>query len=68
MSNDTKTISINREFFRLGEWNTSAVIDCVGNLCTDPVIDIRADQIFSHNLYNRYSDSRENEIAIVKLQ
>lgn len=54
---------------RLGEWNTTSERDCdQRNLCADPVKDIGVAEVFVHESYDPSSLSRENDIALIRLQ
>lgn len=51
----------------MGEWNMSSEIDCMRNICADPVLDIPVGEVIVYNLFDEESRSREYDIAIVKL-
>lgn len=52
---------------RLGEWNTSSVIDCVKEDCSDPVQDIPVEQIIAHAGYSPEDTNQHNDIALLRL-
>lgn len=51
----------------MGEWNTSSEIDCIRNICADPVVDIPVGEVIVYDSYDENSRSREYDIAIVKM-
>ncbi|KAG6464620.1 CLIP domain-containing serine protease 2 isoform X2 [Manduca sexta] len=52
---------------RLGEWNTSSQVDCVGDDCSQPVQDIRIEQIIAHESYDPEDNNQQNDIALLRL-
>lgn len=54
---------------RLGEWNTSSLVDCDPadpESCTDDPVDIPISKVFQHPKYNE-NGQEENDIAILRL-
>lgn len=52
---------------RLGEYDTTKEIDCLGNNCADPVLYMGVDEKIPHERYNERSKNRENDIGLVRL-
>lgn len=52
---------------RLGEWDLSTDRDCEYDDCTDPVVDIPIERAITHEQYNPYSKSQQNDIALLRL-
>lgn len=52
---------------RLGEYDITKEIDCLGNNCADPVLYMGVDEKISHERYNERSKNRENDIGLVRL-
>lgn len=52
---------------RLGEWDTSAAIDCVDSECAPPVVNVPVEQLIPHESYNPDSKQQEHDIALVRL-
>ncbi|XP_059053397.1 CLIP domain-containing serine protease HP8-like isoform X2 [Achroia grisella] len=52
---------------RLGEWNTSSSVDCVGDDCSGPVQDISIEQTIAHEGYDPSDKDQQNDIALLRL-
>ncbi|XP_013184392.2 CLIP domain-containing serine protease HP8 isoform X2 [Amyelois transitella] len=52
---------------RLGEWNTSSSVDCVGDDCSGPVQDIPIERIIAHDGYVPSDTNQHNDIALLRL-
>lgn len=52
---------------RLGEYDTTKEIDCLGNNCADPVLYMGVDEKIAHENYNERSKSRVNDIGLVRM-
>lgn len=66
-------ISINTIFIydrvgvRLGEYDTSTDVDCLGQLCADPVVNLGVEAKMPHENYNEKSKNRANDIGLIRL-
>lgn len=52
---------------RLGEWNISSAIDCIGNSCSNPPVDVPIESTLVHWNYNMSDISQPNDIALLRL-
>lgn len=52
---------------RLGEYDTTKEIDCLGNNCADPVLYMGVEEKIAHERYNERSKNRENDIGLVRM-
>lgn len=52
---------------RLGEYDTTKEIDCLGNNCADPVLYMGVEEKIPHERYNERSKNRENDIGLVRM-
>lgn len=52
---------------RLGEYDITKEIDCLGNNCADPVLYMGVEEKIPHERYDERSKSRENDIGLVRL-
>lgn len=52
---------------RLGEYDTTKEIDCLGNNCADPVLYMGVEEKIPHERYNERSKDRENDIGLVRM-
>ncbi|CAB3245944.1 unnamed protein product [Arctia plantaginis] len=52
---------------RLGEWNTSNLVDCIKDDCAPPVQDIPVEQIIAHEGYIPEDANQHNDIALLRL-
>ncbi|XP_069354761.1 CLIP domain-containing serine protease HP8-like, partial [Maniola hyperantus] len=52
---------------RLGEWNTSSVIDCVWGDCNQPPLDVPVEEVVLHEDYAGHDGNQQNDIALLRL-
>lgn len=52
---------------RLGEWDLSTDLDCYENDCSDPHKNFAIEKVIVHDEYDSGSNSKPNDIALVKL-
>ncbi|XP_055324477.1 serine protease 7 [Sitodiplosis mosellana] len=52
---------------RLGEYDLTKEIDCLGNTCADPVITVGVEQKIPHERYNEKNKNRANDIGLIRL-
>ncbi|KAG7297995.1 hypothetical protein JYU34_018754 [Plutella xylostella] len=52
---------------RLGEYNTSSVIDCIQGDCNKQPVDVPIEQIIAHEGYNPSDPHQHNDIALLRL-
>jgi len=52
---------------RLGEYDTSTDVDCLGQLCADPVVNLGVEAKIAHEDYNEKSKNRANDIGLIRL-
>lgn len=52
---------------RLGEYDITKDVDCIGYYCADPVLLMGVDEKIPHELYNERSKNRENDIGLVRM-
>ncbi|XP_063831600.1 transmembrane protease serine 9-like [Ostrinia nubilalis] len=53
---------------RLGEWNTSSAVDCIGDDCSGPPQDIPVEEIIAHEKYDPADSNQHNDIALLRLE
>lgn len=52
---------------RLGEYDVTKDIDCLGDKCADPVLYIGIEEKIPHEGYNERNKNRENDIGLIRL-
>lgn len=52
---------------RLGEYDLTKQIDCLGNTCADPVVVVGVEQKIPHEGYNEKNKNRANDIGLIRL-
>lgn len=52
---------------RLGEYDITKEIDCLGNTCADPVLHMGIAEKIPHEGYNEKSKNRGNDIGLIRL-
>lgn len=52
---------------RLGEYDLTKEIDCLGNTCADPVLVVGIEQKIPHDGYNEQNKNRANDIGLIRL-
>lgn len=52
---------------RLGEYDTTKDIDCIGLVCADPVVYMGIEEIIPHEAYNERSRNRANDIGLIRM-
>lgn len=52
---------------RLGEYDTSNDVDCLGTICADPVANLGIEAVIPHHEYNENSKNRGNDIGLIRL-
>nr|XP_034834069.1 CLIP domain-containing serine protease 2-like [Maniola hyperantus] len=52
---------------RLGEWNTSSVVDCFMGDCNEPPLDVPVEDIVVHEHYAPNDGHQQNDIALLRL-
>lgn len=52
---------------RLGEFDTTKEIDCIGNQCADPVLQMGIEQKIPHEAYDERRRSREHDIGLIRM-
>lgn len=52
---------------RLGEYDITKEIDCLGNNCADPVLYMGVEEVIPHEWYDERSKNRENDIGLVRM-
>ncbi|XP_055852033.1 serine protease 7-like [Episyrphus balteatus] len=52
---------------RLGEYDLSKDIDCLGKDCADPVINMGFEEVIPHPQYDDSSKNKANDIALIRL-
>lgn len=52
---------------RLGEFDTTKEIDCIGDQCADPVLLMGIEQKIPHERYDERQKNRENDIGLIRL-
>lgn len=52
---------------RLGEYDTTKEIDCLGNNCADPVLYMGVEEVVAHEWYNERSKNRENDVGLIRM-
>ncbi|XP_055904457.1 serine protease 7-like [Eupeodes corollae] len=52
---------------RLGEYDKSKPIDCIGNDCADPIVTMGIEESIPHPEYDDSSSNRQNDIGLIRL-
>lgn len=52
---------------RLGEYDTTKEIDCLGNTCADPILYMGVEEKIPHEGYNEKNKNRANDIGLIRL-
>lgn len=52
---------------RLGEYDITKEIDCLGNNCADPVLYMGVEEKIPHEGYNQKNKNRANDIGLIRL-
>lgn len=52
---------------RLGEYDTSKDVDCIGLICADPVVNMGIEAVIPHEAYNEKSINRAHDIGIIRM-
>lgn len=52
---------------RLGEYDITKEIDCLGNMCADPVLYMGIGEKIPHAGYNEKDKNRANDIGLIRL-
>ncbi|XP_067619735.1 serine protease 7 [Eurosta solidaginis] len=52
---------------RLGEYDTTKIVDCVGYSCAPAALRVGIDEKIPHELFNNNSPNKENDIALIRL-
>lgn len=63
-TNENKSIRVG---VRLGEYDLTKDIDCLGNTCADPILVMGVEQKIPHEGYNEKSNNRANDIGLIRL-
>lgn len=53
---------------RLGEWNTSSPVDCIGDDCSGPPQNVKVERIIPHEDYDPADSHQQNDIALLRLE
>lgn len=60
-------LAICRVGVRLGEFDTTKDIDCIGSVCADPVVYMGVEAVIPHENYNEKSRNRVNDIGLIRM-
>lgn len=52
---------------RLGEYDLTKNIDCLGNTCADPILVLGVEEKIPHEGYNEKNINRANDIGLIRL-
>lgn len=52
---------------RLGEYDITKEVDCLGNICADPILIVGIDKKIPHGGYNEKNKNRANDIGLIRL-
>lgn len=52
---------------RLGEYDITKQVDCLGNTCADPILFVGIENKIPHEGYNERNKNRANDIGLIRL-
>lgn len=52
---------------RLGEYDITKEVDCLGNICADPIKYMSVEKKIPHEGYNERDKNRVNDIGLIRL-